>query len=274
MTNLFRQRLAATRLLYSQAIAVELMYRFSLVQGFIGIVVGFVGLIFFWLAAASTQTGQALYPANVLISYFVLTSCHTILHENRISFNVSMAIRMGKMSASLLRPYPWLLTVFAQAFAHATIRLLILAPLFAAVFLLITPLRPVITSVTADQVLLYVASIFLSLIAGWTIKVVIGLLAFDMTQTWGPELIFLSIYSFASGVAFPVDLVPAWLYSLIEWTPVYYMVGFPALILLGRLSEAQLASGFLHGGLVTLMTCGTVWLMWRRGLHKFEAVGI
>jgi ABC-2 type transport system permease protein len=95
-----------------------------------------------------------------------------------------------------------------------------------------------------------------------------------MTQTWGPELIFLSIFSFASGVAFPVDLVPDWIYRIIEWTPVYYMVGFPALVFLNRLPEPVVLSGLIHGGIVTALTCVVVALMWRRGLGKFEAVGI
>lgn len=250
------------------------MYRFSLVQGFFGIAVGFVGLILFWLAAASTQAGTVKYPSHILVAYFVLTSCHTILHENRIPFNLSMAIRMGKMSASLLRPYPFLLTVFAQALAHATIRILILVPIFGGAFLLLDSLRPVMAEVTLHQIYLYALTLVLSLIAGWTIKVAIGLLAFDMTQTWGPELIFLSMFSFASGVAFPVDLVPEWLYRVIEWTPVYYMVGFPALVFLNRLSEPMIISGFIHGIVVTGLTSVLVALMWKRGLGKFEAVGI
>lgn len=268
----WRAKLAATGIFYAQALAVELIYRFSLVQVFAGMAVGFLGLIFFWLAAgrAATQPG---YGGATIVAYFLFAAAHTIVQESRVSWNLSAGIRMGKLAASLLRPYPFLVSVFCQAAAHATVRIVIIVLIFTGVLLFAPSLRQTILMV-GDVWLPYVAVLALSLAIGWVTRIGIGLLAFDMTQTWGPELVFLSLYAAASGANYPPDLLPAALHSLVTWTPFYYMVGYPTLVILGRVSGPELVSQFGQGAVVLVVTVSIVGLMWRRGLRRFEAVGI
>lgn len=270
----WRRLLASTRLYYTQALSVELLYRFALFQGFLGVAVGFVGLTMFWLAAGRSAGEHAAYGPGLLISYFILTSAHSILHENKLSLNLSSGIRMGKLSASMLRPYPYLVSQLAQAAATATIRLGLLLPVFLILYLFVDGIHEIFAQLTAERLALYLATLTVSFAAGWLVKIALGLLAFDMTQTWGPELIFLSLYSAASGVSYPADLLSATLYNLASWTPVYYMIGFPALVLLGRIEGPAVIEGLQRGLLVAVVTGVIVWFMWKRGMTKFEAIGI
>lgn len=269
-----RNFLAATRLLYTQALSVELVYRFSLFQAFFGVAVGLVGLALFWLAAGRGAGTGAIYTPGLLLCYFVVTSAHAILQENKLSWNVSTGIRMGKLSASMLRPYPYLMTQIAQAAATATIRLALLAPVLVVLYFALDGIREVADSLTLERVAIYTATLAVSFFAGWMTRIAIGLLAFDMTQTWGPELIFISLYSLASGISYPVDLLPPALLAAASWTPVYYMIGFPALVLLGKLDHAQVAQGLGRGAIVAGVTGLAALILWRRGMKKFEAIGI
>jgi ABC-2 type transport system permease protein len=223
---------------------------------------------------AAGRSGTGAYTQSALLLYFLYASGHTIIQESRVSWNLSMGIRMGKLAASLLRPYPYLVSVVCSAAAFATIRFVILALLFAGVIALSDDLQAAAQAVSADTLARYVGVLALSLAIGWVLRIGIGLLAFDMTQTWGPELIFMSFYVAASGVSFPPDLLPAWIHQIVTWTPVYYMVGFPSLVLLGRVDGAAFDVQLTRGAVVFGLTALVVWLEWRRGMKKFEAVGI
>ncbi|MBI2569032.1 MAG: ABC-2 family transporter protein [Candidatus Schekmanbacteria bacterium] len=264
---------AATRVAYGQAISVELSYRFALAQSFFGIAISLAGLLLFWLAAARAAVSPT-YPEHLIVGYFTLTAVHRILHENRVSFNVSASIRLGKLSAAMLRPYPFLLTVMAQAAAHATVRIAIIAPILIALAAALDPLAKIARTVGWQELALYTLALLLSFAAGWLIQITVGLLAFQMTQTWGPDLIFHSIYAVASGGVYPPDLLPPFWHALAAWTPVYYMIAFPALVLLGRVQGAELCAGLVRGAIVTAVTAAVVTVMWRRGIRRFEAIGI
>jgi ABC-type uncharacterized transport system permease subunit len=54
----------------------------------------------------------------------------------------------------------------------------------------------------------------------------------------------------------------------------YYMVGFPVLTLMGRIPAGEFTNEASRGGLVILLTLIVTLLMWRRGIKKFEAIGI
>jgi ABC-type uncharacterized transport system permease subunit len=259
---------------FSQQLQVELYYRWGLVQSFFGVAVGLVGMLLFWLAAGRSPQAGAVYPVGMLVAYFIVAAAQSLINDNQLSFNLSTSIRMGKLSAQLLRPYPYLLGVVAQAAAQALVRSVLVVPIMVVICLTSEPLRAVATALTSERLLLYLAALGIGLCAGWLIRIALGLLAFDLTQTWGPELIYLAIYSVASGLGYPADLLPPSLLAIVQWTPVYYMIAFPALVLLGRIDAASAGPGLLRGASVVALTAILVTFMWRRGTRRFEAVGI
>ena len=75
-------------------------------------------------------------------------------------------------------------------------------------------------------------------------------------------------------MAYPPDLLHGALHSAVTWTPFYYIIGFPALILLGRIPVAAAMEELARGGVVFALSVAVCAVLWRRGLGKFEAVGI
>lgn len=270
-----------TRLHYTQALSVELTYRFALLQGLFGVAIGSIGLLLFWLAAgraggsSGADAGQiATYTPSLLAAYFLAAGVLTTTQENHLAMNLSAGIRMGKLSAALLRPYPFLASVLAQVAAQATLRLMFTVPLVAILVLGVEPLRQALTASDPARFGILALAVGLGLIMCWLVNLAVGMLAFDMTQTWGPELIFMSMHAVASGVSYPSDLLPPVWAAAVAWTPLYYMIGFPALIFTGRLTAVAAWSGLGQGLLVATVMALVVGLMWRRGMRKFEAIGI
>lgn len=266
--------LATTRLYFTQALAVELTYRVALLQQAAGLSVGLAGLLFFWRTAGAGVAAHATYTPALLTAYFTIAYVQLILQDAKISWTIATSIRMGKLSTALLRPYPFLLSVAAQAMAVAMLRLALVLPALILAFFAMDELWRVVAPIDAARLAAFLGAVALGLLCSILTRMVVGLTAFDLTQTWGAELVFFAFCAMAGGEAYPIDLLPpSWL-TASSWTPAFYMIGFPALVFLGRVDEAEYLRYLLRGIVVALVTAGVVALMWRRGLRRFEAVGI
>jgi ABC-2 type transport system permease protein len=250
------------------------MYRFALVQSLITIAISLLGLLAFWLEAGRAAGPDAAYSRGALVAYFLIVSAHSLIQENRLSWNLSAAIRMGKLSASMLRPFPFLFSIMAQAAAYATVRLVLIVPVLAILGLAVPPLGAVLASINLILFTKYALAFAVAIAIGWLVKLSLGMLAFDLTQTWGPELIFIAFSAVSSGIVYPSDLLTGVFHGIVVWTPFYYMIGFPALVLLGRVQGPELWIQLGHGVILTGVMALIATLMWRRGLKRFEAVGI
>jgi ABC-2 type transport system permease protein len=174
----------------------------------------------------------------------------------------------------MLRPFPFLFSIMAQAAAYATVRLVLILPVIALLAVCVPALGQVLQGLGSAVILSYAAALALALVVGWLVKLALGMLAFDLTQTWGPELLFVAFSTVSSGVSYPPDLLTGGLRVVVSWTPFYYMIGFPALVLLGRVRGGLMAAELGKGAVVAVLTAVLVVCLWRRGLKRFEAVGI
>ena len=272
------QTFRSFRIQFGQALAVELSYRLAFVQNMATELFGMLGVLMFWLAVARTSGGESIrnhgYSPALLIGYFVVATAMGILCDDGMSRSLSFDIRMGRLSSSLVRPHPFVFSVVARALAFISVRTFVVLPVGLVTCYLIPDLRTHLLAMTWQHWILFIEAVALGLMCGWAVKSTVGFLAFRLTQTWGPELIYLSVFALASGERFPPDVLPAWVLGVISWTPVYYMVGFPSMVFLGRIPSAEMAQAFAQGALVLVVSVVCAQGLWRLGLKRFEAVGI
>lgn len=267
--------IASSWLFFTQALAASFMYRVALFQMMLGESISCIAMVYFWQLAAAGQTNMVGgYQPAQLVMYFLFSSFHHLVQETSAARDLSTDIRMGKLASSLLRPYPYVLVVLLRTCAQVCTRLLLIGPVVIALVWAIPTLRAFVTHLNLEVFVMYGAALAIMLLMGWGVRIAIGLLAFDMTQTWGPELMLLATYVAFSGAQYPSDLLPEMWYRAVTWTPLYYLQGFPNLVITGRL-----APGLFWGQVLqAFILLGVVWcvigLMWKRGLRKFEAIGI
>jgi ABC-2 type transport system permease protein len=256
-------------------LSVEIMYRLALIQKLASESISFAGITMFWLAAQKSGAAGLSIPTGALVGYFLASSLHYITQENELLGNLAADIRMGKLSASLIRPYPYLLMALARGLALSFIRYLIVGSIVFAIFFLVPVIRQdIVYEWSWSQFFLYLAVLALSLLIATLLKIVIGLLAFFMTQTWGPELLYSASVFALSGFSYPVHLAPSWLYDFIVWTPFYFMIGLPNLALVGLIDYNAVMDQALNATAVVAYLGLAALLIWRQGMGKFEAVGI
>lgn len=245
-----------------------LTYRWSLVQLVLGEAIGTVGLVLFWYQAAK-QSPSGIYTTSEIIIYFLFATLHTLQGDSGINKNLSLDIRSGKVAASLIRPFPPLLSYIAQGLSQMTFRTVVLLPLLGVGCLISFG-----KFTSAQGFIQFGLANILLLILACEMGLVLGLLAFKMTQTWAPEIIYFSLYFIFGGTSYPVDSLAPAFQSVVKVLPFYYLCGFPASLILGHKSFET----FWHGILIGSGWCGILGLlilfMWRKGVGEFESVGI
>jgi len=264
----------AARLQFSQAVAAQVYYRGALIQQIIGESFGIIPIIMFWLAAGGLAPAASGYHRSLILFYFIAATLPEMIYDQALARNISMDIRMGKLSASLIRPFPFLLQAWMKSLGGMSVRIVTASSLFIIVMYNVPLLREHFDALTLSRLGLFMCAFAVGMLANVVIKTCLGLLAFDMTQTWGPELIYISFYVTLSGALYPIDLLPEPYFSIIQWTPLYYMLGFPTLVMIGRISSSEFWPALGQGAVVVGLTGVIALMMWRRGMKKFEAIGI
>jgi ABC-2 type transport system permease protein len=84
------------------------------------------------------------------------------------------------------------------------------------------------------------------------------------------ELVFL-VNLFLSGAIAPLELFPAELRSIAQWTPFPYIINFPASIITGLKVDLVHSFGMILGWFI-LLSIVNRWL-WRKGLKQYSGMG-
>lgn len=259
---------APTLRFYQASLMATLTYRWSLIQLVLGEMIGTVGLVLFWYQAAK-HSPSGIYTTDEIIIYFLFATLHIIQGDSGINKNLSLDIRSGKLAASLIRPFPPLLSYVAQGLAVMSFRTIVLSPLlFAACFIVFGHF------VTFTSLFEYFLAIILMILISCEMGTILGLLAFKMTQTWASEIIYLSFYFVFSGTSYPVDSLAPVFQQVIKVLPFYYLCGFPASLLLGHKSIEVFFLELSIGSTWCVVLFFLLQWMWRKGQGTFESVGI
>jgi ABC-2 type transport system permease protein len=267
--------LHASSVYFGQCLQTVLLYRSALAIFIVSEAFAYAGFITFWYKAAQSNPDQKLYTPMGLVLYFSLAMFHHSIQHHAASRDLGSDIRLGKLSYAIIRPYPFLLQAVLRSVACTLAYIILLSPLLIGALVLMPSLQTeFMTHISSATFTNYLAALALGLACGWLVRLVVGMLAFDMAQIWGPDTFFIALYYTASGAVFPIDLLPSWALTIAKWTPMYYMVGFPVLTITDRIPAelfwSECGRGFLVlGGVFVLMMA-----MWRRGIKRFEAIGI
>jgi ABC-2 type transport system permease protein len=260
---------------FSQCLQAVLLYRSALVIFVVSEGFAYAGFITFWYKAAQANPAQQLYSPAALVYYFALSMFHHSIQHHTASRDLGSDIRLGKLSYSIIRPFPFLLQATLRSIACTLVYIILLLPiLLLGIFLTPSLFSQFTASLASPYLANYAAALILALLCGWFSRLVVGMLAFDMAQIWGPDTFFIALYYAASGAVYPIDLLPVWALTLAKWTPMYYMAGFPVLTLMNRIPHQEFANELLRGAIVLTTLILVMFWMWRRGIKKFEAIGI
>jgi len=228
-------------------------------------------LIMLALFSAVTREGRlGRYGPDEVTLYFLVAFAVRQVTGSWVAWQLTMELREGKLGMRLLKPVSPVVSYAVENLAAMPLRMLVALP--AAIFAIAwvgagqLPRDPALWLIFA-----------LSLLGAWLItflsNVALGSLSFFTESSLSLVELWLMLYFVFSGYTVPVDLFPPWLRSAADWLPFRYQMAFPVEALTAGLDRGAALAGLARQwAMVSLMGAGT-WLLWRRGLRRFEAYG-
>jgi len=226
-----------------------------------------------WGAAFASSPNIGGFSFQQTLTYFVvLFALQFLVGAFNEDYQISEEIRNGLINQFLLKPinyYLYRLSIFAAA--RVVSAAVVLVPLAIALpFLhhsLSLGLDPWRLALTLPAAVMAGAIQF-------TIAYCFGLMTFWFLEIQGFVILSMAVESILGGQMFPLDLLPHRALQVAEILPFYYQMYFPAAILTGRITDHALVfRGLIIQGCWVILLLVSAFVLWRRGLRRYTAVG-
>lgn len=222
-----------------------------------------------WLSLAEEGPIGAYGPGE-FVSYYLGILVVRQFTTVWVIWDLDRQIRLGELSPKLLRPFNPLHEHIAFNLADKIFRVPILLPPVLAVALLVPGVH---YSVTPLNVLAFI----LALAGAWAIRFMsqyaFGLLSFWISQALALNDIWFAGFMLLGGLIAPLDLFPPAISRVVQVLPFRFMLSFPVEIALGRLTPVEVVEGLGVQTIWLVIYVGVYWLLWRRGVRQYSAVG-
>lgn len=220
-----------------------------------------------WTQAAKSGQFGGLTPTD-FARYFIAVFFVGELSVVWVAWEFEEEVVQGKLSPKLLQPLD---PGWHYFIAHLSERLARL-PFFLGLILLFFALYPeALFLPSLGQFLLFCLAILLTFTLRFIIEYTLAMFGFWIERSVAIVQVWLLIYMFLSGYIAPLEVFPESLRQVLLWTPLPYIVHFPATLLIGW--PENVGRSFL----MTLVWIGIFFwcnrLLWRRGLRHYSGMG-
>src|SRR5579862_6334773 len=257
------------------AIASMLQYRFAIL---IWAVWGFVGPLIslaVWSAATAAHGGPissasgASFGRSDFAAYFLTFMVVGHLTMSWDAFEFAWRVRDGNLSPRLLKPLNPIHSDLCSNVAFKLCTSVMILPAWVALFVMLHPSPPK----SILMLVLGIPAVILAAILRYLLQYSLALFAFWTTRVEAINEFYFALDSFLAGRIAPLALLPAWMATAAALSPFRSMGGFPVELLLGRLTPAQAAIGFVSQIIWIGAAVVVFRLMWAAGVRQYSAVG-
>jgi ABC-2 type transport system permease protein len=116
-------------------------------------------------------------------------------------------------------------------------------------------------------------SLLMAAMLQFLISYTMALLAFWLLEVSTLILMLFALEYLAGGHMFPLDLLPAWIATLLAWTPFPYELYLPAGIYLEQITGMAMVKGLGLQALWVLIIYAIAQGVWQRGVKHYSAFG-
>lgn len=240
---------------------------------FLFAVVNPIANLIFWRGAYdSSKLASQGWGSVDILTYFLLLILGGGVLLSQIDWDVAYEdIFNGKLTHLILRPFNYILYKFlielpwkaSQAFYGIIFIIFYITVLHGKIVLVNTPL----------ELLLAVVTCILGYLLSFVFKMIIGFTAFWFTEYSGIQQMFEVLVIVCAGFVIPLMLFPEPLRMLIIKLPFAYMIYYPLIAMIGKLSSLELVLVITHQLIYIVLFGILLRLLWKHGLKKFTGVG-
>lgn len=250
----------------------SLTYRFAVLAYRVGEIGETLALILMWSAIYNGQKVIGGLTLAEMITYILIGNFFHTLIRNYLSNLVARDIREGRLSMFLVKPIRYFDYMLIQEIGRVslvTIMSMLSAALVIAFFANIF-----IWNFDITYFLVIAAMIILAFLNELLIAYLVGLIAFWTDEVDGIYATIDRIKKFFSGGYFPINLLPAIFVQISFALPFAYSFFVPAQLYLKKLDLSVGLKGLVVQIVWMIALYGIIEIVWKRGLKKYEGVGI
>lgn len=224
--------------------------------------------MFVWMAAAGDGELAGIQQSTFVAYYLVLILVNQLTYSQS-NWTVGDIIREGTLNHWLIRPLSPFYQILSSEVAGKVVYLVFTVPIVIILMILLKPTF----SFSISEFLIF----WLALLLAWVLRFLWGLwvalLAFWATRADALLALQDSLVFIFSGMIAPVALLPGLLQEIAVFLPFRYMVGFPVEILTANLSPSQIQQGLLIQTFWVAVACLVCWIIWKKGISRYSAIG-
>ena len=185
-----------------------------------------------WLAVTGNKSEIFSYTRSDLILYYLFMAgiLPLVMGGGDVAQKIGNDIKTGDLGGILLKPVRPSYYYGSISIAERLKDFVTVAPIVFVVWLAAGFSK----SITPDNILLIIVSLFFTFILNHLFMALVGLVAFWTTEISWTSTFVAQVVNLVSGVRFPTNFYPAAIVSLIGLTPFLYFGFFPASIFLQK----------------------------------------
>ena len=251
--------------------AEQWQYRANLVMYLFFWLVSPIVYLAVWTTVAKSQGSVGGLMPNDFVTYYM-----TLLIIDQLTSDITIhifasKIQDGTLSGELTRPvHPMLTNTLVTNISFKVLTLMTLIPVWGVLWILF---QPDFSTVTWQGILLAVPAVILGFAVSFLFGASLTCIAFWTTRVWSLGEFYWAMIALFSGQFVPLQLMPQLVQQIARVLPFQLFKYFPIEIVLGRLSTAEIITGYLTGFAWLVVALLLFRWLWRRGLKQFSAVG-
>jgi ABC-2 type transport system permease protein len=251
-------------------IASMLQYRATLVIWLIGNILEPLIYLVVW-STVSRSTGGSIggYGARDFAAYYIVLMLVNQATFTWVMYEFDYRIREGTFSADLLHPVHPIHADIATNLSSKAVNLPFVVAAAAGMTAVFHPAFRLTPLAAAAFIPALVLAFLVRFLVDWTV----ALAAFWTTRVTAINQIHYMAVLFFSGQIAPLTVLPQPLQIVAHVLPFRWTVGFPVELLLGRLSPAQILTGFAVQAGWLVAGALLVKFVWRASVKRYSAVG-
>ncbi len=241
-------------------------YRVNFYWSIISIVISNLIIYIFWVAVLGSGFAKSDYTTSSIGLYFLIIALVGQMTAFS-SVEISSAIKDGKISNSLLKPYNFALKTLMTTLDDKLFKCLVTI-VIVYVFVNLGNLL-----VFSSQTPYFILSILLATAIKFFLGFTLGALAFWFSKVHGLSALFWNIGGLFSGEMIPPEFLPASLSTISNYLPFPYLAYFPARILTHSMSSAEIWFGISVQAAWLSLFYLIYRFVWHKGILHLESIG-
>lgn len=251
----------------------QLTYRFNIIGYRVGNFFELFFQIIIWSIIFQKVELVRGYTYEEMVSYIVIGWLFMYLTGNYgIESIIENNISEGKITEFLLKPISYLKYIFCYSIGRASIALISAVIIQTVIIWFYSDV--IVFNLDIKRIILLIAMVMATFVLRIFLSMILGMIAFWTDRIAGIDYSFNVVSRFLSGSYFTLSLLPPAVLIMCKFLPFAYTFYYPTQLYLGKISFSE---GLAALGIEILWIIGLyviIKIIWRRGIKKYEGVGI